>query len=467
MGRSTTLLSLLCALLGASSAYADPRPSVPARASAINTSLIAPIVTETARSLPSVTVEEPPTSATVVFAGDLVPHAEVLDAVDAYGTSALLAPVAPVLRAADLALVNLETPVAASRPVSREQMRFNVHPAFIDALTEASVDAVSSANNHVFDQGVAGVDETVRALRDHHVTPVGAALAGEDPLTPQMFPLAGSTLCVLAATRLLNFDMEIPGADRARVAIARAEVPAEEERFLRAVREARTRCGAVMVSLHAGSEYQERVAPVERAFFRRVAEAGADAVIGHHPHVPLRAEWIDAGGRLVPLYYSLGNLVSNQGANAEATLLEELRHPHVSIDPRTRAGLLAVLRFERRGERLAVASAGYLPLWTVNSHRASPDAPAAHVSAGLMPRDGGGDRRMTRAWSRTLRDADAAMLLPVEAVAGAVEASVRSESVLHTRRSPEVDQTTRERSRRLAVRRPRSTRGARSSAVFR
>lgn len=467
MGRSTTLLSLACALLGASSACADPRPSVTARASAINAVIAAPVVTEAVRALPSVTAVEPPTSATVVFAGDLVPHAEVLDAVDAYGTSTLLAPVAPVLRAADLAMLNLETPVAASRPVSREQMRFNVHPGFIDALTEAGVDAVSSANNHVFDQGVAGVDETVRALRARRVTPVGAALAGEDPLAPQVFPLAGSTLCVLAATRLLNFDMEIPGADRARVAIARAEVPAEEDRLLRAVREAHTRCGAVMVSLHAGSEYQERVSPVERAFFRRVAEAGADAVIGHHPHVPLRAEWIDAGGRLVPLYYSLGNLLSNQGANAEATLLEELRHPHVSIDPRTRAGLLAVLRFERRGDRLAVASAGYLPLWTVNAHRASPDAPPAHVNAGLMPRDGGGDRRMARAWSRTLRDADAAMLLSIESVAGAAEASVRSDAALRERRAPEALQPARERPRRLAVRRPRGTRSARSSAVFR
>ena len=265
-------------------------------------------------------------------------------------------------------------------------MRFNVHASFLDALTEAGVDAVSSANNHVFDQGVSGVDETVRALRAHHVTPIGAALAGEDPLAPAEFSLAGSTLCVLAATRLLNFDMTVPGADRARVALARPEVPSEESAFLGAVRAAHERCGAVMVSLHAGSEYEDRVEPRERAFFRRVAEAGADVVIGHHPHVPLRAEWIDAGGRRVPVFYSLGNLVSNQGANAEAALLEELTHPHVSLDPRTRAGLLASLRFERHGARLSLTSAGYLPIWTRNAHRPSPDAPAPQVSTGLMPR---------------------------------------------------------------------------------
>lgn len=465
MGRPIAPLSLACALLGASVAWGDPH--VAPRAQRPDATLTAPVVTEPTPALSTLTEPASIASATVVFAGDLVPHADVLDAASAYGAASLLAPIAPVLRAADLALLNLETPVAASRPPSREQMRFNVHPDFLDALTEAGVDAVSSANNHVFDQGVGGVDETVRALRAHNVRPVGAALAGEDPLAEQSFPLAGSTLCVIAATRLLNFDMEIPGPDRARVALARPEVPSEESALLAAVRGARARCGAVLVSLHAGSEYEARVEPRERAFFLRVAEAGADAVIGHHPHVPLRAEWADVAGRRVPLFYSLGNVVSNQGANAEAALFEDLSHPHVSLDPRTRAGLLAVLRFERRGEGLAVASAGYLPLWTHNAHRPSPDAPAARVSAGLMAREGGGDRGLARVWSRTLRDADAAMLLPNEAVGGAEEARIRSEAVDGIRRREDPPTTHRRRPARLAVRAAGERRRARSRAVFR
>lgn len=414
---------------------------------------------ETPRALPRASPPEEIQSATVVFAGDLVPHAEVIDAVNEHGATTLLAPIAPVLRAADLAIVNLETPVAASRPPSREQMRFNVHPSFLDALTDAGVDAVSSANNHVFDQGVGGVDETVRALRDRRVRPIGAALAGEDPLAPAEFPLAGSTLCVLAATRLLNFDMTVPDADHARVALARPEVPAEEDALLRAVRSAHERCGAVLVSLHAGSEYEDRVEPRERAFFRRVAEAGADVVIGHHPHVPLRAEWIDAAGRRVPVFYSLGNLVSNQGANAEAALFEDLTRPHVSLDPRTRAGLLASLRFERHGARLSLASAGYLPLWTRNAHRPSPDAPAPRVSAGLMPRLGGGDRGMARVWVRTLRDADPAMLLEAGEVPGALAAHAAGDDAARGRASSEGERRTRRESRRLAVRTARGADG--------
>lgn len=352
-------------------------------------------------------------SATVVFGGDVVPHGDVLAAFEAHGSASLFGPIAPVLREADLALVNFETPAAPSRPVHRSGLRFNVHADFVQALAASGIDGVSVANNHAFDMGIAGVGETVTTLRSAGVRAIGGALPGEDPLAPEEFSLPGGRLCVFAATRLLNFSLTLPSAGQPRIALARYDAPGEEEALLAAVRRHRVRCGAIIVSLHSGVEYLDRPEPRDRVYFRRVAEAGADVVIGHHSHTPHPIEVYSTGGRQVPIFYSLGNFVSNQGASAEARLdpFHDGRY-HVSLDPRTREGLLAVLRFEGTGNgRLRLAWFGYVPLWTVNSRFLTGSGCVPVISAALMPREGGGMPWLRSRWEQLVQRVGSQYLL--------------------------------------------------------
>ncbi len=373
-------------------------------------------------ALPTLLVAVAQFAATVVLAGDVVPHGDVLASVHAHGAPSLLGPLAGVLSRADLAVVNLETPVEPSQPESPDgTLRFNVHPDFVRALAAAGVDAVGLANNHGYDQGVAAVGETVRAVTAAGLVPAGAADVGGDPLAPARLPLAGRALCLLSVTRLLNFPVPAPTAAVPRLAMARPEVPGEERALLDRVRIESGRCGALVVFVHTGTEYADAPEPRDRVFFHALAAAGADAVVGHHSHTPQPVETYAVDGRVVPIFASLGNLVSAQGSAAERAPLEPGERFQIERDPRTREGLLAVLRFTPGGgQRLRLVSAGYVPLWTRNDRDAARATGAVPtVSAAAMPWNGGSERFLRARWASLVHRVGAGSLLPQGDLPGA------------------------------------------------
>lgn len=366
----------------------------------------------------------PRDSATVIFAGDVVPHGDVLASLRAHGHASLLGPVAGVLARADLALVNLETPVVPSRPESPDgTLRFNAPERMVTALAEAGVDGVSLANNHGYDQGTAGITETIATLRAHRVAVAGASDASGDPLTPARFPVAGATLCVMGVTRILNFEIPRPDPGTPRLALARPEVPDEERALLARVREESERCDALVVSVHTGVEYTDVPEARDRVFFRALAAAGADAIVGHHSHTPHPVEAVRVDDREVPVFYSLGNLVSAQGSAAERAPLGQGESFQVVRDARTREGLLAVMRFTRASTtntRLRLATWGYTPLWTQNDREVARSHGAVPVlSAAAMPWRGGASRFFRGRWDALVNRIGATLLWPVESLPGA------------------------------------------------
>ncbi|MDP3278806.1 MAG: CapA family protein [Deltaproteobacteria bacterium] len=366
--------------------------------------------------------------ATVVFGGDVVPHGDVLDALGAYGAEQQWQGIAPVLRGADLALVNFETPAVPSRPISRVQLQFNVHDDFVQALAQAGIDGASVANNHGYDMGVSGVAETLATLTRAGIVPMGGALARGPSVSPARFTVLGETLCVLAATRLLNFDMPTPRDTHTRLTLARDGEGTEASDFVHAITAARADCAAVIVSLHTGVEYGDQPLRGDRDFFRRCAEAGADAVIGHHSHTPHPVESMTVGAREVPLFYSLGNLLSNQGYAAEARL-EPIRDGAYAmpLDPRTREGLLAVLRFNRPGPgRLSLRSSGWVPVWTLNGHSRRESHSVTHIEAALMPREGGQDPMLQARWQSLRTRIGANSLMDESELPGSAQGYVQS-----------------------------------------
>lgn len=374
--------------------------------------------------------------AVLVFGGDLVPHGEVHRSLNAKGGASLFAPIVAALRAADVAMLNLETPAAPSHSIPTSPMQFNVHEDFVRAVAEAGIDAVSIANNHGYDQGIEGVGETVRTLRAAGIVPMGGALANEDPLSPVRIAVLGESLCVLSATRLLNFEMEVPGEGHPRLALAREEIVSEREAFIAAIRAARasSQCAAILVSLHAGTEYTDRPDARDQTFFRRCAEAGADVVIGHHSHTPQPVERYRVSGsqREVPIFYSLGNFLSNQGAAAEAGIdPHDARTHRVNFDARTREGLLAVLRLTRTAPgRLEVTRAGWVPLWTINGPLRRRAGEAKTIQAALMPWQGGGDPLLRERWQSLVHRVGEQTLLDRMDVPASAEAYAASEAAV-------------------------------------
>lgn len=198
----------------------------------------------------------------------------------------------PLLEA-DLALVNLESPFCEKGPYEQPGMVFRARPEMIAGLTLSGIDGVSLANNHARDAGAAGLEFTLKLLEEHGIAATGL---GDGALLER----AGAAFRFLGYTydqrngNWADDDPRILGLDVKRV---RADVEA-----------AVARGEKVLVSMHAGAEYAAKPHPTQIAFARAAIEAGAAAVLGHHPHVVQPVEEYRGG----VIFYSLGNLVFDQ-----------------------------------------------------------------------------------------------------------------------------------------------------------
>jgi poly-gamma-glutamate capsule biosynthesis protein CapA/YwtB (metallophosphatase superfamily) len=206
----------------------------------------------------------------------------------------------PLLRRADLRIVNVESALTeADTPVWKSGAVFKGVPDHALALTTVPFDVACLANNHVLDYGVAGMRETLRVLERHEVQVVGAGLTEEEAYAPLTCQSNGSKV------HIVNFcEGEDLTAARGGPGVFGWDIP----RAIDMVRRCRKRGGVVLAIGHCGLEYVPYPPPYVVAAFRALSDAGADCVIGHHPHVPQGIEWRE--GRAI--LYSLGNFAFYQ-----------------------------------------------------------------------------------------------------------------------------------------------------------
>jgi poly-gamma-glutamate capsule biosynthesis protein CapA/YwtB (metallophosphatase superfamily) len=206
----------------------------------------------------------------------------------------------PVLRRADLRIVNCECALtSAASPVWKSGAVFKGDTALVTGLTAVPFDVACLANNHVLDYGVTGLRETLRVLARAGIRTVGAGLTEAQALVPLTVRAGGQKVHVVNVSEGEDLTASTggPGVFGWDVPLAAAQA-----RALKALG------GVVIVVAHCGLEYVPFPPPYVVAAFRAFIEAGADCVIGHHPHVPQGVEWWQ--GR--PIFYSLGNFVFYQ-----------------------------------------------------------------------------------------------------------------------------------------------------------
>lgn len=198
--------------------------------------------------------------------------------------------IADALKSADVTFVNLESQLAdlggeTQSPTS--EYRFAGPPEGAQSLAMAGIDIVSLANNHMWDYGKARLQETVAALEVVNVKYVGASLDAEKIWEPVIMEVKGKKIAFLAMTNLLN-GYENVGAGK-YVAFQNGAKLIEE------IQKVKDGVDWVLVSLHSGAEYAESPSSALVKMAHELIDAGADAVIGHHPHVPQRIEEYVAG----------------------------------------------------------------------------------------------------------------------------------------------------------------------------
>ncbi len=279
------------------------------------------------------TANKPRASAPLTLAagGDVIGDRKVGDFIDSEGGQAALSGVAPLLGRADVAYVNLESPASdQGSPDPDKDVVFRGRPQLVTGLQAAGVDLVSLANNHALDWGEAALADTIARLSAAGIGPAGA---GEDLAAarkPAVMQVNGDRAALLAYSLILPAGFAA-GQERAGINPGRPD----QQRLLEDIRAASLEYEWVIVSIHWGAEYQSAANADQRALAHRMVEAGADVILGHHPHVIQGLEIY----RNALIAYSLGDFVfdhrSRETGEAfvlEATLRED-RPPSLQITP--------------------------------------------------------------------------------------------------------------------------------------
>jgi poly-gamma-glutamate synthesis protein (capsule biosynthesis protein) len=214
---------------------------------------------------------------------------------DSKSMAASLEYLTPHLRQADLALVNLESPITEVPLLPESKLDLRASPAWVPVLHQSGLDVVNLINNHAMDSGKQGLIDTQANL-------IAGGLQSISPdSTPQLITVSGVRIAMLGFVGPLT-------AQSIETAVSAVEAAHKNSDF-------------VIVSLHWGTEFTNVPTQSQRKLAQQLADAGADILWGHHPHVLQPVELITGEGRTSPtlVMYSLGNALFDQAYYPHAT----------------------------------------------------------------------------------------------------------------------------------------------------
>jgi len=318
------------------------------------------------------------------------------------GYFAVMTRVQDLLQGADVTIANLEGPAApniapggmeVAAPAARYDgnvysghPHFNFHPSIIRDLQRMGVDVLQTANNHALDRGSLGIDRTLAAMDAARMPHTGTRRADA---RPEGFRWSTS-YTVRRDGHAYRFAFISCAYDTNGLADPHRQVllcyrpgnePVANDELLAEIRALRADPGnvAVIVMPHWGIEGRPRPDIRQTAAAQQMADAGATAIIGTHPHVVQPEAMLTArDGRRVAVVYSLGNFVSNQTG------------PGLGL-PR-RATVISLLGFTPTQDgRLAATMTGWIPLrmrmgavFSVDALDRLPEGEAAPYRAHLL-----------------------------------------------------------------------------------
>lgn len=239
----------------------------------------------------------------IVFGGDVMLARWVGKVIEHEGANYPWLGVADVLRDADLAVVNLECVVGTQSRCIRKKYVFQAEPSVLDGLKFAGIDAVSLANNHIYDFFGAGVCESVDSLRSAGIVPIGAGSNIDEFSAPRSFWIRGHWVVIIG---LNDTESGFWGGDKPGCMPtwqAWAESLAIEQ-----ISQMSSLGATVIVFEHWGWEYDIFPRVRQSELGHKFIDAGATVVIGSHPHRLQGVEFYRGG----IIAYSLGNLIFDQ-----------------------------------------------------------------------------------------------------------------------------------------------------------
>ncbi|MCY3952558.1 MAG: CapA family protein [bacterium] len=221
----------------------------------------------------------------------------------------------PPLASGDLAVVNVEMAISDRGAPIGKKFTFRAPSSAAKRIGDAGIDVANLANNHAKDYGPVALTDTIASLEAAGVVALGAGANDTEAFRHRLLEVHGAvTVAFVGVSRIVPRSFPA-GADSPGIA-----TDTEPERVLASVRTADAEADVVIANVHWGIEVATCPSAEQRAFAQELFDAGADAVIGHHPHVLQAIEFDD--GKLAA--YSLGNFVwhPRMGITGETGVLQ-------------------------------------------------------------------------------------------------------------------------------------------------
>lgn len=212
--------------------------------------------------------------------------------------------VCEIINATDLGVANLENPLTAMVQKVPGKCTLRGNPGWARVMKEAGFNLVSLANNHIMDYGPEGLFDTMRCLDSAGIRHVGAGKNREEAQAPLIVSIRNWKIAFLARSSVIVSSPSYAGPSLPGVAFL------DTGELIYNVRRCTGAADLVVVLLHWGLEEYSYPAPAQKFLARKLVDAGADAIIGHHPHVTQGLQRLD---RAV-VAYSLGNFFFDEFA---------------------------------------------------------------------------------------------------------------------------------------------------------
>lgn len=238
--------------------------------------------------------------------GDLIFWREVAEYIDMNGGASAMAGIADLIDDADVTIANLESPLSNddSVPLPEKDVYIIGRPEALEGMINAGIDVVSLANNHIMDYSGPALQDTLDALDGAGILHAGAGMTEKDADAVLELEVNGASIAFISWTDIVPNNF-IAFGDAPGAASARLNMDSARSR----IREAKETHDIVIVAIHWGIEYQDYISDeIQRTPAHQFVEAGADIVLGNHPHVPEGIEFYQ--GSLIA--YAHGNCVFRQ-----------------------------------------------------------------------------------------------------------------------------------------------------------
>ena len=214
--------------------------------------------------------------------------------------------ITPTLQNADFVFGNLETPVSDGGQDTGHLYSFRSDPRALYGLTAAGYKGVSIANNHIFDYGNEAFADTLKNLSAAGISYSGGGYNFNEAHAGAFFEVSGTKIIILSYTDLLP-------SQQAAAAKTAGYAYLDQTQMTKDIKQAKKKADLVIVSCHWGQEYKTKSNEHQQQIAATAVKAGADLIIGHHPHVAEEVTTINNA----PVAYSLGNFVFDQNFSPE------------------------------------------------------------------------------------------------------------------------------------------------------